>query len=58
LIGISIDIVIAKTMSSSAAAAENMPRCADSVRNADQISPIKGSKSDAGIVFVNSLFSA
>ena len=56
--GTSIVIVITKIMTSSATAAENMPRCVDAVTNADQIKPNKGSKSEGGIVLVNSLFSA
>jgi len=58
LIGTSIVIVITKTTTSNAPAAENMTHCVDTVRNADQINPMRGSKRNGGIVLVNSLFSA
>jgi hypothetical protein len=57
LIGILTLTVIAKTMTSRRPAAENMTRCIESVRKAEQINPNIGSRREGGMVLVKSLFS-
>ena len=57
LIGIFAAMVITKTMNSRAPARENSMRCDDAVKNAVHISEANGSRSEMGIVLLNSSFS-